>query len=435
MECEQKRKRVLTTGAVVRPILSIEFNSSGQVDLIDMQSMSSKNFRWIMVFQDRLTKFCMFYLLTSKRASVEASQLLDIFLTLGAPAILQSDNGAEFTAQVISEVTQLWPELKLVRGKPRHPQSQGSVERANGDIKDMLTAWLQDNSTADWSFGIKFVQFSKNSAYSAAIKRSPYEALFGSKTKVGLTSSSLLSEVIERLQSEEDLLAAISTDAENAATDVEETVREGEVMAQPVQLTDEEPLSPPVLTPVQPGPDETLLDVPELSPAPSPLTQRQTLIQAHRQGARVSQGSQAEWMIKRRRLEMPSVKRGDTVAVSIPQVDRGRGDPRNILGLVLDHDHETDLYRIAVKAGVLKDRYSRNQFDSCPERLLTEEDINEEKSVSLREAVNHQSTCGGQGFKKCNCASMQCKSNRCACYKAKVLCNSRCHASLKCKNK
>ena len=116
--------------------------------------------------------------LTSKRASKVAHQLVHIFLSLGARAILQSDNSAEFTAQVISEVTQLWPDLKLGRGKPCHPQSQGSVERASGDIKGMLTAWLQGNSTADSSFSIKFVQFSKNSAYCAAINRSPYEALF-----------------------------------------------------------------------------------------------------------------------------------------------------------------------------------------------------------------------------------------------------------------
>ena len=253
MECQQKRKRPVTTGAVVRPIMSTEFNSRGQVDLIDMQSMPAKSFRWIMVYQDHLTKFCMLRALTSKRASEVAYQLVDIFLTLGAPAILQSDNGAEFTAQVISEVTQLWPDLKLVRGKPRHPQSQGSVERANGDIKDMLTAWLQDNSTVDWSFGIKFVQFSKNSAYCAVIKRSPYEALFGSRTKVGLTSTSLPPEVIERLQSEEDLLAAFSSDAESVSPDDEQESMVDDVMSTPLQLSIEEtPPSPPLLTPIQP---------------------------------------------------------------------------------------------------------------------------------------------------------------------------------------
>jgi hypothetical protein len=59
---------------------------------------------------------------------------LDIFLLLGAPVILQSDNGTEFTANVISELKEFWPSLKMVHGKARHPQSQGSAERANGDI-------------------------------------------------------------------------------------------------------------------------------------------------------------------------------------------------------------------------------------------------------------------------------------------------------------
>ena len=34
-------------------------------------------------------------------------------------------------------VTLFWPRLVMVHGKPRHAQSQGFVERANGDIKDM----------------------------------------------------------------------------------------------------------------------------------------------------------------------------------------------------------------------------------------------------------------------------------------------------------
>ena len=57
---------------------------------------------------------------------------------------------------------------------------------------------------------------------------------------------------------------------------------------------------------------------------------------------------------------------GDNVAVPIPMVDRGRGDPRNILGVIVDRD-EHDMYRIAVKAGILSKKYSRNQFDLCPQ--------------------------------------------------------------------
>ena len=76
-----------------------------------------------------------------------AFQLLDIFLLFEAPAKLQSDNSSEFTAQVIRELKELWPQLTMVHGKLRHPQSQRSVEWANGDIKDMLAAWMTDKVT------------------------------------------------------------------------------------------------------------------------------------------------------------------------------------------------------------------------------------------------------------------------------------------------
>ncbi|XP_068209311.1 KRAB-A domain-containing protein 2-like [Palaemon carinicauda] len=231
LECQKKRKRPMTKGVVVKPIPSTEFSSRGQVDLIDMQSMSCRTFKWIMVFQDHLTKFCVLRPLTSKRAAEVAFQLADIFLLLGAPVILQSDNGSEFTARIITELRSLWPELSIVHGKPRHPQSQGSVERANGDIKDMLVAWMADNNSTDWATGIKFVQFSKNSVYHAGIKRSPYAAMFGVNARVGLTSTSLPQEIISCLQSEQDLITMLQqqeTDANEPESEAEADVNEPE---------------------------------------------------------------------------------------------------------------------------------------------------------------------------------------------------------------
>ncbi|CAM1326349.1 KRBA2 (predicted) [Pycnogonum litorale] len=74
----------------------------------------------------------------------------------------------------------------------------------------MLVAWMGDNDTNDWSVGIKFVQFQKNSSFHCGIQRSPYAAMFGCEAKVGLTSSSLPTGVVERMQSEDDLVSALS---------------------------------------------------------------------------------------------------------------------------------------------------------------------------------------------------------------------------------
>ena len=104
-ECQLRRKHS-SKGVVVKPIVSKDFNSRGQVDLVDMQSMPDGNYRFIMNYQDHLTKFCIIEVLSSKRtAEVAYKILLDIVLVFGAPPppphILQSDHGREFTAEII----------------------------------------------------------------------------------------------------------------------------------------------------------------------------------------------------------------------------------------------------------------------------------------------------------------------------------------------
>lgn len=143
--CEQKRKGV-RKGIVVKPMVFSEFNSRCQVDLIDFQSQPDGDFKFIMVYQDHLTKFVVLNALKTKRAEEVAHKLIDIFTLLGAPSILQSDNGREFANNIVSNLKEFWPDLHIVHGKPRHSQSQGSVERANQDIENMLTTWMQDNN-------------------------------------------------------------------------------------------------------------------------------------------------------------------------------------------------------------------------------------------------------------------------------------------------
>lgn len=72
-ESQKKRKRPMTKGVVVHPILSKEFASRGHVDLVDMQSMPRSNYKWIMVYQDHLTKFCVLRAIKSKRPAEVAS--------------------------------------------------------------------------------------------------------------------------------------------------------------------------------------------------------------------------------------------------------------------------------------------------------------------------------------------------------------------------
>jgi len=132
-----------------------------------------------------------------------AYQLMDIFFMFGAPLILQSDNGREFANKIIQNFADIWPGMKLVRGKPRHYQSQGSVERSNQDVRDMLVAWMSDNNTKTWSEGLRFIKSKKNRVLHSGIKTSRYEAMFGTAQKIGLGDSPLAEDTYPSIETEE----------------------------------------------------------------------------------------------------------------------------------------------------------------------------------------------------------------------------------------
>ena len=77
-----------------------------------------------------------------------------------------------------TNLADMLPGTKLVHGKSRHSQSQGSVDRSNQEVRDMLLAWLSDNNTKTWSEGLRFIQSKKNLALHSGIKTSPYEAVW-----------------------------------------------------------------------------------------------------------------------------------------------------------------------------------------------------------------------------------------------------------------
>ena len=66
-------------GQSSKPILSKTFNSRGQVDLIDMQSLPDGEFCWILVYQDHFSKLIVLRAIKAKSAICVAEALVDIF--------------------------------------------------------------------------------------------------------------------------------------------------------------------------------------------------------------------------------------------------------------------------------------------------------------------------------------------------------------------
>jgi transposase InsO family protein len=78
-----------------------------------------------------------------------AYKLQKIVGLIGYPKIFHTDNGKEFTAKLILQfLWQLNPNIVAVTGRPRRPQDQGSVEKANVKVKRVLGSVLTERRLA-----------------------------------------------------------------------------------------------------------------------------------------------------------------------------------------------------------------------------------------------------------------------------------------------
>jgi hypothetical protein len=163
--------------AGIKPIITHGFETRGQVNLINFQSMPNGDFCFLMNYIDHGVKFLFGIPLTCKHASCIAVALLEIFTVIGPPMLLQSDNGNEFNtaamtrkqagefcgklvgltdlelSEVITEVRQLWPKCWMVCGSTCHSPSNGGVEQVSRTMQEKLGAWMKDCKPRQWTIG------------------------------------------------------------------------------------------------------------------------------------------------------------------------------------------------------------------------------------------------------------------------------------------
>ena len=138
-------------------------------------------------------------------ATSVAWELYQIFMMQGFPLILQCDNGKEFVNNVIVRLKRLAPECTLVRGRPRHPQTQGSNERGNADCNNMVGKWMKVYNSDHWAIGIHKVGNEKNKRWHKSVKSRPYDLLYGQVQRTNLKDLPIDKGLLEALATESQL--------------------------------------------------------------------------------------------------------------------------------------------------------------------------------------------------------------------------------------
>ena len=161
------------------------------------------------------------------------------------------------------------------------------------------------------------------------------------------------------------------------------------------------------------------------------LCVRKNRINIEREGAKSGQDQQAQKKVSLSNSRLPAVDNGTNIVVRVPDLDRGRLAPRNVLAVIVDVN-SSGLYLLGTKEGLLERLYARNEFTTVDNNFIEARDV-PSSSRSLRPAsmITSGST---QEFVSCHC-KRYCIDKKCKCQSKNMKCNFKCHSNSSCKNK
>ena len=142
-----------------------------------MLPVASLGYHYVLVFIDVFSGFVKLYKLKSKNTEGVCRAFENLTCLIGPPRLLTSDNGGEFTSELLTKLC----EVKGARKKTSvayRPQSQGNVERFNRTLIQALRKRLIQYGH-QWTDHLQYVEWAYNTTPWANSKISPYALMYG----------------------------------------------------------------------------------------------------------------------------------------------------------------------------------------------------------------------------------------------------------------
>lgn len=154
------------------------------IDIVGPLPETSEGYKYILTFQDNLTKFVGAIPIKNQETDTVARAFVNhIILKFGFRENLSilSDNGSNFQSQLFKKVCKLL-KIKKIYTSPYAPFSNGSVERFHRTLKEQIRNYIENVN--EWSEYVEFVVFTINSTKTETTGYSPFELVFGYKIHV-----------------------------------------------------------------------------------------------------------------------------------------------------------------------------------------------------------------------------------------------------------
>ena len=138
---------------------------------------SEKGNRYILTLIDYATRYPEATALKNIETVTIAEALVDMYARVGIPSEILSDQGSQFTSDLMKEVSRLLS-IKQLTSSPYHPQNNGLIERFHSTLKMMLKRMCSERPR-DWDRYLSAVLFAYREAPQESLGFSPFELLYG----------------------------------------------------------------------------------------------------------------------------------------------------------------------------------------------------------------------------------------------------------------
>ena len=148
------------------------------IDLIDpIHPPTDDGHRFILTVVDYPTRYPEATPLKKIDTERVAEALVEIYSRVGVPREVLSDQGKQFTSDLMKEVSRILS-IKQLTTTPVHPACYGLVERFNGTLKSMLRQ-LCDERPKQWNRYIPALLFAYRDTMQDTTGFSPFQLLYG----------------------------------------------------------------------------------------------------------------------------------------------------------------------------------------------------------------------------------------------------------------
>lgn len=185
-QCESCQKNK-SSGQIAKAPMEITTTSDKPfqrlaLDVVGPLPMTESGNRFIITMQDDLTKYSHAVSVPNHEAKTIANVLLNFICQFGIPESILTDQGSDFTSNVIKDLNRLF-KIRHILSSPYHPQTNGALERSHSTLKEYLKHYI-NTQQSNWDEYVPLAMFTYNTHFHKSTHFTPFELIFGNKAHI-----------------------------------------------------------------------------------------------------------------------------------------------------------------------------------------------------------------------------------------------------------